>query len=866
MGRVGFTIAIAGMVALCASAESARGQCEYEWKPGGSVPGIDGVVSTTIHFDPDGGGPLPDMLVVGGTFRAANRTLVNNIAAWDGAVWHAFGSGILGPAVLGSDTNVRALAIYNGELIAGGNFTLAGGQPVSNVARWDGASWQPLGTGIAGATGVYSLSVYGSYLVAGGNFTSAGGVAVNHIARWNGTSWLALGSGVTGGVPIVYALREFAGDLVVGGTFSNAGGLFAVGLARWNGSAWLVFGNGNVGNVYCMGEYATDLVIAGQFSTPGGFTARNIARWNRINFQPIGPGLNQPVRSVQLNNGILYVGGGNSLVLTPNRADGIARWDGSNWLPVGSGLNSVSVCTLASFDGNLIAVGDFETAGGSIAHHIARWDGAAWNPFHTGFNGAVHSLEEFKNELSVCGGYGATPGLNNGRFAKWRETEPWVQYGNGVGGVGYSYTSAVGRLGTDLVLGGYYTNAGGTYVNSIAAWNGTSWRSLGGLIYYNQGFPALATVYDIEKYGNKLVIGGNFTQAGAITANRVVSWDAQGFTVLGSGMNNTVYALTQFQGEIVAGGSFTQAGGVSCNRIARWDGAAWQPLGGGMNESVYALIEFNADLLAGGTFTAADGMPASRLARWNGTNWQALGSEVTGTNVRCFYVDGNSLYVGGLFSTAGGVPANNIAVWDGATWEPVIGGTNEQVLALSRHDGDLFVGGQFSAAGGEVSNFFARYGSIGPKPVIVEQPASANSCADLNVSLSVAATGDGVLSYRWRKSGIELVDGGEMMGAQTNTLVFVHAGVADAGEYDCVVKLNDCTQATSNIATLTVYPTNTADGNGDAVVDGRDVRGMVDALVGFSPVSAALCAYELNGDGIVSEADVDAFVGRVLTD
>ena len=43
---------------------------------------------------------------------------------------------------------VSALTVYNGELIAGGDFTTAGGTRASYIARWNGATWQPLGSGM----------------------------------------------------------------------------------------------------------------------------------------------------------------------------------------------------------------------------------------------------------------------------------------------------------------------------------------------------------------------------------------------------------------------------------------------------------------------------------------------------------------------------------------------------------------------------------------------------------------------------------------------------------------------------------------------------------------------------------------------
>jgi peptidoglycan hydrolase-like amidase len=39
---------------------------------------------------------------------------------------------------------------------------------------------------------VYTLSVYNGELIAGGYFTSAGGITAKYISRWNGTSWQPL--------------------------------------------------------------------------------------------------------------------------------------------------------------------------------------------------------------------------------------------------------------------------------------------------------------------------------------------------------------------------------------------------------------------------------------------------------------------------------------------------------------------------------------------------------------------------------------------------------------------------------------------------------------------------------------------------
>jgi peptidoglycan hydrolase-like amidase len=93
-------------------------------------------------------------------------------------------------------TGCYALTVYNGELIAGGEFTYAGGVTCNGIARWNGSQWQPLGTGMNGSLRCRALTVYNGELIAGGWFTTAGGVTCNYIARWNGSQWQPLGTGM----------------------------------------------------------------------------------------------------------------------------------------------------------------------------------------------------------------------------------------------------------------------------------------------------------------------------------------------------------------------------------------------------------------------------------------------------------------------------------------------------------------------------------------------------------------------------------------------------------------------------------------------------------------------------------------------
>src|SRR5437870_3810562 len=110
--------------------------------------------------------------------------------------------------------------------------------------------------------------------------------------------------------------------------------------------------------------------------------------------------------------------------------------------------------------------------------------------------------------------------------------------------------------------------------------------------------------------------------------NRIVRWDGTNWWSLGngtnSGMNQTVYAMAAASsGVVYVAGDFTQAGAVAANRIARWDGNNWSPLGigptNGLGGTVRALVMSDAgELFAGGRFSCAGTAPIGRPspARW----------------------------------------------------------------------------------------------------------------------------------------------------------------------------------------------------------------------------------------------------------
>jgi hypothetical protein len=174
-------------------------------------------------------------LIVGGLFQAATTVPADNVARWDGTEWRPLGYGLTGGTPY---SIVSGLAVYNGNLIATGSFTTSGDVTVNHVARWNGADWSPLGGGVGDDPEhdfVGPMTVYNGALVVGGRFSVAGGVPVSNIARWDGASWSSLGEGLSGGeFTTVSALAVYNGSLYVGGSFTTAGGVSSNNIARWD--------------------------------------------------------------------------------------------------------------------------------------------------------------------------------------------------------------------------------------------------------------------------------------------------------------------------------------------------------------------------------------------------------------------------------------------------------------------------------------------------------------------------------------------------------------------------------------------------------------------------------------------------------
>ena len=177
--------------------------------------GINGQVFAIV---PDG-----EDLYVGGRFVGAGELLTGparrarNMARWTNGAWATMKGG--------TDEVVWDMALDKGKIYVGGNFDSAGTLSAKRVAAWDIGSeeWENLGEGLTKhfVPTVSSLSTNGEYIYAGGNFAKTGFDSLSNIARWDGSRWNPLGSGVD---RYVYEVDVDDNKVYVAGAFVRAGG------------------------------------------------------------------------------------------------------------------------------------------------------------------------------------------------------------------------------------------------------------------------------------------------------------------------------------------------------------------------------------------------------------------------------------------------------------------------------------------------------------------------------------------------------------------------------------------------------------------------------------------------------------------
>jgi hypothetical protein len=426
------------------------------------------------------------LVCVTGTFTAAGGITASNFAAWNGMSWSPEGTGLssTGQRVVATSTNV----------FVGGTFASANGVTVNGITSWDGARWSPLGTsgrmnGVAGF--VFALATDETNWYAGGVFYNAGLVTATNIARFDGANWQPLGAGIwpAGGTTSVDAIATSNNNVYVGGSFAYAGNAAARNIARWDGANWYGLGLGPGGAVASItvrpdGVYAAGAQLNGDVYNDPFLSRWDGANWNGVlaynptntfeSFYINDPHIGMDAVAFQGTNifvaGHFVIAWHDPTLTYITNCSNIMRFDGTYAQIMRTGLDS-NVLTLAVLGTNLYVGGLFDAADFAPASRIAMWDGSYWHSVGGGVvgNGTVQALATIGNVLYAAGSFTNMGGVSASLIAKWDGTN-WSALGSGIRGRSGA-VDCLGAGGSDLFAGGYFRTAGVTDACEVSHWN-----------------------------------------------------------------------------------------------------------------------------------------------------------------------------------------------------------------------------------------------------------------------------------------------------------------------------------------------------------------------------------------------------------
>ena len=383
----------------------------------------------------------------------------------------------------------------------------------------------------------------------------------------------------------------------------------------------------------------------------------------------------------------------------------VITWNGTTWRNL-DGLSADFLRALTVHNGELYAA----TVDGNS--EIRRWTGSSWSLFAQP-GGGVTTMATYNGQLVVGGSFLSIGGTSVNNIAAWNGTS-WSPLGSGIQGTPLAMTVLSGVL----YVGGSLTSAGGTPVGNFASWNGAAWNAGPSFNGWVRALAIRSTTAIVNSY---VFAAGSFTAytlPGASTATPV-SYCARFAPATSTWTtfdhpNGPIHALsvrsTGLSSYEIAALSPTTGANPSF-RVATSTGGAWTTLataGTAATTEPMTLNYFQGrhTVSCSSTTTAVQSLVNGA---WTGVEGQGIQGQVDDAILL-----GDDLVIGGTFATISGTTVNHLAHGSSGNWVPLGGGVTGtgpvHVSALAKDtNGHLLVGGRFDAAGTTLAAGVARW-------------------------------------------------------------------------------------------------------------------------------------------------------------
>lgn len=326
--------------------------------------------------------------------------------------------------------------------------------------------------------------------------------------------------------------------------------------------------------------------------------------------------------------------------------------------------SNVGIRDFAVAGNYLFATCEFTQIGGVEARKIARYNGSVWSAMGCGLEeGSIYEMLEYKGELYVTGQFEEIGCIQASNIARWNnESNSWQDVAGGLTGGDNTYGFTLAVYNDELYVGGQFEQAGDISAHNIAKWNGNEWNAVGSL----DG----GSVRELVVYKQKLYAGGFFTLANGINTDYIAAYDGNNWSALGS-LNDleqkatgVIRYMAVYKDELYISGNFSVSNG-EISELIKWDGSRFSDFGRAFSlyqNRIYELVVLNDILYIGGSFRNVVGSQANNILQWNGESWGILSEGTSGLILSAIGFN-NKIYFGGEFDSAGGNNAENISIW-----------------------------------------------------------------------------------------------------------------------------------------------------------------------------------------------------------
>lgn len=381
-------------------------------------------VNQATRWDPDGDGPLPAWLVLGGRFTRAANVNSMSVVAWDGGQWQGFGLGLPPTSPLPTPPQITQTRTVLGMGTFQGDLIVIDGA----IRRWNGSEWAlinpdrnpsflgTLATDLTEHEGSLYIGGMSSFLgsnnqsvlrplaarVVGNNFERVGlalrtpqesarkflsrpeglyaaglftsltdDTVLNNIALWNGATWSSVGGGVNAACDDAAFIND---QLYVVGTFTQAGGQPIRAVAHFDGTQWQQVGDGSLTSATSIIEIGGQIYVSGQTATNLGVYQLDGASWTWLQ------GGFLPTRLTQ-DNGELIAMGRTSTGLDQGvqfPAEDAIRLTADGWKALGAPYDYVGGVGVVYEDRLIAELGQRRDR---LPNRFGEWDGTTWRPF-----------------------------------------------------------------------------------------------------------------------------------------------------------------------------------------------------------------------------------------------------------------------------------------------------------------------------------------------------------------------------------------------------------------------------------------------------------------------------------------------------